>query len=234
MKINEIVQLRASDYTGDYALGHLPLDIELKPLPGNDRFLWGTKQYRFGTEVVIVDSTKRNIIVGKLSLNPSNAINNALQVDTIVVARAYRGMGLAKSLYGIVLSILKVPLVSGDSQTPGGQRNWLSLASIPGVEIKGIIQISDSEFGPTKPPAKRDENYRQYVFAQQEAEQKIDQLMKLGGQYLGINSDKKHIFAFDVVPGTSHLTPAIQTTINKLYSDSWHDGTLLLATWAGR
>ena len=77
-------------------------------------------------------------IVAKLSVEDfSSPIPNAVQVGSITVDEDYRGMGLAKALYGIVLTIMKKTLLAGNEQTPGGRRNWMSLASIPGVEVKG-------------------------------------------------------------------------------------------------
>jgi hypothetical protein len=134
-----------------------------------------------------------------------------LAVETITVDEDYRGQGLAKALYGIVLTIMKRPLTAGSAQTPGGRRNWLSLANTPGVEVKGIIQVDhDNPFTNT--------------------DDFTDQLMQLGGQFIG--QDKyASCWAFDVVPGKGELKPYIKNTLSKIYDE---DGpTTLLATWSG-
>jgi GNAT superfamily N-acetyltransferase len=76
-------------------------------------------------------------LIGKLSVEQEKdfPLRRAVQVSTITVDEDYRGVGIAKALYGIVLTILKRPLLAGTSQTPGGRRNWVSLASIPGVQM---------------------------------------------------------------------------------------------------
>lgn len=78
-------------------------------------------------------------LIGKLEISSVRwfPLPNAVAVEVITVDEDYRGQGIAKALYGIVLTIMKLPLVAGDSQTPGGRINWVSLASIPGVEVKG-------------------------------------------------------------------------------------------------
>ena len=122
-------------------------------------------------------------IIAKLSVDDfSSPIPNSVQVGSITVDEDYRGMGLAKALYGIVLTIMKKTLIAGSSQTPGGRRNWMSLAAIPGVEIKGFAQIDDSDvnFDPT------DYNDANEIYAKR-AERKTDKIhdaiMQLGGQF---------------------------------------------------
>jgi ribosomal protein S18 acetylase RimI-like enzyme len=163
-------------------------------------------------------------IVGKLSLEIAHSfpIKDALQVGTITVDEDYRGAGLAKALYGIVLTIMKRPLVAGDSQTPGGRKNWVSLASIPGVEMKGYVVIDDFNLN---------SNYTK------RAETNIDTIMgKLGGQYIG-EKYGDHYFAFDVQPTTdgkeleAHVKQKIATIYgrNRNVIDSG-----LYATWTGQ
>jgi GNAT superfamily N-acetyltransferase len=157
-------------------------------------------------------------IVARLSLYQSDAgIPNALQVSAITVHEDYRGIGLAKALYGIVLTIMKKTLVSGDSQTPGGRRNWLSLANIPGVEIKGVLAL-DTE----RVEDSRDEN-------------KIyDMLMHLGGQFIS-KGKYNEFWAFDVLPGNGELVPAVKNKLSQIYDeDSLRVTTGLFAKWAGQ
>ena len=58
---------------------------------------------------------------------------------------------------------------------------------------------------------------------------------KLGGQYMGAAGDDVY-FAFDVVPGTSELQPAVKTSLSKLYYSEYDVEffTGLYAQWSGK
>jgi hypothetical protein len=138
----------------------------------------------------------------------------------------YRGVGIAKALYGIVLTILKRPLLAGTSQTPGGRRNWVSLASIPGVEMKGWVALDETEFDATKPwrntPAKVNKT--------------IDTIMgQLGGQHIGKNSYGTDYFAFDVQPNATgtELEAAVKTKLSQVYGSNYNSNAGLYAVWTG-
>jgi pyrimidine deaminase RibD-like protein/GNAT superfamily N-acetyltransferase len=155
-------------------------------------------------------------LIGKLVLEdvPTFPLKGALQVDTITVDEDYRGQGIAKSLYGVALSILRRPLVAGRGQTPGGRRNWLSLASTPGVEVKGYLGLNEDRL--------------------KNADSDIDTIMgKLGGQYIGQSRPPGiRYFAFDVVAGSGELAPAVKTSLSQIYGHTM--GNLgLYATWSG-
>lgn len=169
-------------------------------------------------------------IIAKLSVDDfSSPIPNSVQVGTITVDEDYRGMGLAKALYGIVLTIMKKTLIAGDSQTPGGRRNWMSLASIPGVEIKGFVQLDDDDvnFNPD------DYNYASQAKQEELRVDKVhDTIMKLGGQFIGKNNYSEY-WAFDVMPGNGELVPAVKTTLSRLYTNSGYAQTGLFARWTG-
>lgn len=171
-------------------------------------------------------------LIGKLSLSnaPGFPLKGAVQVDTITVDEDYRGVGLAKALYGIVLTIMKRPLLAGSSQTPGGRRNWVSLASIPGVEMKGYVILGSDELNPST----NDRWYDPKV-----AEKNINTIMgKLGGQHIGTNRSGTEYFAFDVKPNTTgkELEGYVKTNLSKVYTgyDSDSDNTGLFAVWTGR
>lgn len=181
-------------------------------------------------------------LIGKLTLSKYNGpIKNAYEVHTITVDEDRRGIGLAKALYGLVLYTMKATLVSGDSQTPGGRRNWMSLASIPGVEVKGLVSIDDVDFGPKKALPKSADKWETKDFAQEQklAQQKIEMLMQLGLQYVGKTSNRwngtEHYFAFDVTGsqfnGSGELAPAIKNQLSSIYQNY---GTLLYARWTGQ
>lgn len=174
-------------------------------------------------------------IVAKLSLYyyKEPPFKNALKVGSITVDEDYRGRGLAKALYGIVLSIMKKTLVAGGEQTPGGRRNWLSIASIPGVEVKGFVQIDKDalEFDPKEWP-----DLPVYNYARKSAEKGVDRahdnLMRMGGQYLGKNNWSEY-WAFDVIPNKKELKQAVKTSMNTLYDDG-DSATGMFAVWTGK
>lgn len=178
--------------------------------------------------------TSQPAIVAKLSVEVFNSpIPNAVQVGSITVDEDYRGMGLAKALYGIVLSIMKKTLVAGNEQTPGGRRNWISLASIPGVEVKGFVQLDtdNTEFNPNDWP-----DIPVYQHAKKKKEKQVDaihdNIMRLGGQFIGANKYAEY-WAFDVMPGNGELAPAVKNSLSKLYSNSGNEPTGLYARWVG-
>lgn len=187
----------------------------LQPLPGGTDLLYSvSKDSKFGGfNVNIVDPGTRPMVVGSLYLRPG-PIPDSLQVGTITVDEDYRGQGLAKAMYGVVLTIMRKILVSGQSQTPGGRRNWLSMASIPGVEVQGLIAIPDYLFNNTRPWAKK----------------QTDLLMQLGGQFVSQTNNYTY-WTFDVVPGNGQLEPYIKNSLSKLYG--YDADNLLMAKWTG-
>ena len=171
-------------------------------------------------------------LVGKLSvelIGRDFPIKGAVQVNTITVDEDYRGRGIAKALYGIVLTVMKRVLIAGSSQTPGGRQNWASLSQIPGVEMKGYIVVEDYEL-------EADPQYNNKRRIQQ-VEQTIDIIMgQLGGQYIG-EARGLHCFAFDVQPTTTgkELQAYVDTKLTKVYSNNYRSGGAgLFARWTGR
>ena len=174
-------------------------------------------------------------IIGKLTLEKPWAfpIPNALQVGTITVDEDYRGRGLAKALYGIVLTIMRRPLVAGGSQTPGGRQNWVSLSQIPGVEMKGYVSIDeDSLTNHPNPEDNWDRAQNRIVTA------RIDTIMgKLGGQYIGASPRSgNHYFAFDVKPTASgrELEAYVKQNLARVYNEGYNMVTGLYAVWTGQ
>jgi hypothetical protein len=170
-------------------------------------------------------------LIGKLSVESDSSfpLRRAVQVNTITVDEDYRGMSLAKALYGIVLTILKRPLLAGTSQTPGGRRNWVSLASIPGVEMKGWVALDETELDPTV------SRYSGTTPAQ--VNKNIDTIMgQLGGQHIGKNSYGTVYFAFDVRPNTTgtELEAAVKTKLSQVYGSNYNSDAGLYAVWTGQ
>ena len=229
--VTEIERTRASDYPGGGAellsWGSPAIQSKFKqgskPLPGGSKFnYYVEKNIGPGYEIFILDTEEDHfVIVGHLSLSTATRWPTpAVQVDTITVHEDYRAQGLATALYGIVLSILKLTLLAGGVQTPGGRKNWLRLASIPGVEVKGYVQIDDREF----------DNPQQY---QRHTRTMIDKLMAAGGEYIG-RAGLRHCFAFDVVPGTGELETAAKNTLKLYHTDRANIFPGLMAQWTGR
>lgn len=170
-------------------------------------------------------------LIGNLEISPMGwfPLPGAVQVDVITVDEDYRGQGIATALYGIVLTIMKRPLVAGDSQTPGGRRNWVSLAGIPGVEMKGYVGIEDYNLTPNPFRARS---------GQYQPEKNIDTIMgKLGGDYIGQGGRDRgndKFFAFDVQPNSTgkELEAYVKTKMSTIYGDTTFTSGLY-AIWSG-
>ena len=226
--INEI------DRIGDIEPGNIiakprHIDVEdllhdSKKLPGNNPYRYSIQKNRDDYTIYMIDSGEisDNEIIGKLVIEPiSFPLNNAGLVDYITVHKHYTGTGVAKSLYGIVLSILKRPLIAGSLQTPGGRRNWVSLNRIPGVQVKGYIKISDDNI------ELQDEG---------EWQETVDSIMNTGADYIGKDRYDDHYFAFDV-ENNSDLAElqAVYKRAVHLYHDDWQSlHTGLYAVWTGK
>lgn len=216
----EIERISRSDFAG----GKSQLDQNARPkklrnLPGESGLLYtvdGKQDISIRLWDPSVGPAPANIAKLTLESFPSFPLPGALQVDTINVDEDYRGLGLAKALYGIVLTVLKRPLVSGHAQTPGGRANWVSLSQIPGVEIKGYVILADEDI-----------------------DQRIDTIMgRLGGQYLGKSRQhtSNHFFAFDVEPATSgkELRAHVKQNLARVYDEGFDFTTGLYAVWTGQ
>ena len=244
--ITEITKIAQREYIGGRAelrRYSLPANLPWSELPGHPDLQWAIEYGgRYSAFVLIKEPAAeiKNQLIGALSLeNYYGPLNNAKSVETINVAEDRRGMGIAKALYSIVLRQMKVTLVSGDSQTAGGRRNWLSLASSPGVEVKGLLKIDDTAFGHTTPvdlsahmPHEIAAAKREHKADQASARKKIEQLVDLGLQYVGETKNHweglQHYFAFDVVGGTGQVDPAVKNALSHIYGDRGFD-TLLYA-----
>jgi GNAT superfamily N-acetyltransferase len=178
-------------------------------------------------------------LIGQLTVDSVGRrfpLPGAVQVGTITVDEDYRGGGIAKALYGIVLTIMKRPLLAGSSQTPGGRRNWMSLSQVPGVQMKGYMEINDGDLE-TRDTSKlgRVDDKRWIAGQNKAAEKRIDTIMgKLGGEHIGQNKSGTHYFAFDVKPNTTkqELQAYVDTNLSKVYGGYSTSGGLF-AVWNG-
>ena len=225
--LTEIENMPAKQFVGGKSMLNTrkrPAKQNLQPLLSGTDLLYAVDQDRHGPRVVIVESgvstgTKPRVVAA-LYLAPVDYLPNTVQVASITVNEDYRGRGLAKALYGIVFTKMRKNLLSGDEQTPGGKRNWMSLVNMPGVQVKGLVRIDNDIFDLNK--NRVPSNYQKYI------DQTIDQIMELGGQFFHKDQDFSY-WLFDVVPGKGQLQPYVQNSLSKLYG--YDARNLLLATW---
>ena len=245
--LTEIGRINKSDFIGGKEFLKDPEYIKIdkkniRELPGGSGLKYTiVKQNIDDLTIQMLDKNATDVI-GSLSLNKDNyfPIKNSYSVNVITVDEDYRNQGIAKALYGIALTELKVTLLAGDNQTPGGRKNWLSLANIPGVEIKGYVVLDEFDIKIDRVIDKKihDKFYIEFIKRQNEkAEERINILMsKLGGQYIGTVGKDHTYFAFDVVPGTAELKPAVKTKLSQLYNSEYDmiHITGLYAQWSGQ
>jgi GNAT superfamily N-acetyltransferase len=233
--VTEIERIRARDYQGGkYEIEYLAKSSGLAPLPGGSGLLYNMQGNKHFPMIMIWDprgpdaQPNRPQPIGKLSLESADRrvpIPGALQVASITVDEDYRGRGIARSLYGIVLSIMRRPLIAGEMQTPGGRQNWVSLAQIPGVEVRGFVSIDDSTID-------ADQLYGDNI----RGKNIIDTLMgRLGAEYIGQTPNDQHVFAFDVRPGRSEkeMEAVVNTTLSRVYNEHPDVMSGLYAVWTG-
>jgi GNAT superfamily N-acetyltransferase len=135
-----------------------------KPLPGGSRFSYAVnKPEAEHIEIMIFDG---KILAAEMDLYYTQDFMKTWKVDTVVVDPDFRGQGLGKALYGIALSILKLTVEAGETQTRHGQQMWLMLNSIPGVEVLGYNMERTDEYKP-KPGdtiVDQNKNWTRYTF----------------------------------------------------------------------
>jgi GNAT superfamily N-acetyltransferase len=135
-----------------------------KPLPGGSNFTYAVnrKDPEF-MEIMIFDG---DTLAAELDLFATLDPLKTWGVETVVTDPDYRGRGLGKALYGIALSILKLTIEAGETQTKFGQAMWLMLNSIPGVEVKGYAMDRTAEYRPKPGDTVVDQNdtWTRYTF----------------------------------------------------------------------
>jgi GNAT superfamily N-acetyltransferase len=163
MRFFEIARIPQGDYGSPGTIDARIPDVEFKELPGGSGMTYGINRENDLIEIMIVDDNK---IVGELDIVYTHGPAKTWSVDNVAVDPAYRGRGIAKALYGIALSILRLPIEAGQLQTRGGQQMWLMLNSIPGVEVVGYAQDPASKYQarPGDNIIRQDKNYTHYTF----------------------------------------------------------------------
>jgi hypothetical protein len=205
------------------SITHDDLINKSKKLPGNNPYRYTVRPTTEGTEIYMINvgQDSSNTIIGRLVIEPIHfPLKKAGYVDYITVSRSFTGMGIAKSLYGIWLSILKRPLVAGSMQSPGGRRNWVSLNKIPGVIVKGYITISEYNF----------DNQTRARF-----NKVADAIMNTGANYIGKDGINTHYFEFDVEANTRlGELQAVYKKVVAVYNNDYDSvSTGLYAVWTG-
>lgn len=203
----------------------------MKRLPGDSGFYYSVEKSGSSIQIQIWDKSNKShfsngSIIGELNLDKPYygfPIKNSYEVSTIIVDEDYRNKGIAKSMYGIAINILGYTLLAGESQTPGGMRNWVSLYNIPGVEVMGYVKIDIYDWIFKSLPHSQDEV--------------ADMLMgELGAINLG-KVDRNYHFAFPVKPNKSmqQLKAQVETKISKIYPKSSKSDyeVGMLAHWVG-
>jgi GNAT superfamily N-acetyltransferase len=144
--IMEIARIPQGDFGDKDTL--LPMSTRPKttPLPGGSKFSYAVnKKDPENLEIMIFDG---DTLAAELDLFYTRDATKAWRVETVAVDPDYRSQGLGKALYGIALSILRLTVEAGDTQTKYGQRMWLMLNSIPGVEVRGYNMEPTGKYQP--------------------------------------------------------------------------------------
>jgi len=191
-----------------------------KKLPGNNPWRYSIIEGLGSYNIYMIDPAHDEII-GKLELEELQfPLKRAVRSNYITVHNNYTRYGISKSMYGIVLSVMKRPLVSGTMQTPDGRRGWISLNNIPGVTVKGYISIDDGVFDSDDLDV---EHYQ-------------DAIMSTGAQYIGQDRSDHHYFSFDIQ--SNEDLGELEAVYNKfmtLYDpNDDYITTGLYAVWEGR
>ena len=169
-----------------------------KPLPGGSGLLYGIEVRNYQTIVRIYDP-ETNQPIGALKLDKKEKgqwpIQPAYQVDTITTDEDYQGQSIAKSLYGIVLTIMRATLLAGSQQTPGGRALWVRLTKeIRGVEVTGYLTVSELDLeGDTSGIPKNLPDFAKMEKAlARNAQKTINSINSIGAQYIGEIEDDWH------------------------------------------
>ena len=205
---------------------------KLVPLPGADRLQYGIEGSGSNLEISVWDPevaprAGRTRAVGILRTEQlaqdGPPFPDAAEVSYIAVDPRYRGQGVAQGMYQVVLQVLKRTLVAGTDQTPGGQRNWVSLWRTPGVEVRGWLKLEDHPLDLT--------------------DKVIDHLMgRLGADYIGQSTSSRpyRFFAFEVQSMASgrRMESAVKSSMAKIYGRLSDDNPVnevgMYAVWGGK
>jgi GNAT superfamily N-acetyltransferase len=162
--VMEIARIPQGDFGDADTLTPPKHDVKKKELPGGSGFTYAVdKTGPEDLEIMIFDG---DTLAAELDLFYTRDATDAWRVNTIAVDPKYRNRGLGKALYGIALSILRLTLEAGDTQTQHGQRMWLMLNSIPGVEVVGYNMERTGQYKPRPGDeiVAQDDDWTRYTF----------------------------------------------------------------------
>jgi len=145
MKIMEIARIPQGDFGDKDTLAPMQTPRGARPLPGGSGYTYAIQQSGDLKEIMIFD---QNSLVAELDVLPTGDVLHSYRVESVATDPDYRGKGLGLALYGIALSLLKLTLRAGKTQTQHGQAMWLKLNRIPGVEVRGIAREPRAEYKP--------------------------------------------------------------------------------------
>lgn len=163
-ELDEIYRIPQGDFGDADTIVPPKHDVEKKELPGGSGLTYAVdKTSPEDLEIMIFDG---DTLAAELDLFDTRDVTGAWRVSTVAVNPKYRGQGLGKALYGIALSILKLTLEAGDTQTKHGQQMWLMLNSIPGVEVMGYNMERTPKYKaqPGDKIIKQDKDWTRYTF----------------------------------------------------------------------
>jgi GNAT superfamily N-acetyltransferase len=163
MRFFEIARIPNLDFGKEGTVTPPDFKVKKKPLPGGSGFNYAVKKTSDNVSIMIFDGEE---IAAELNLFATQDPLKTWRVETIAVEPKFRGHGLAKALYGVALSILKLTVEAGDTQTRHGQRMWLMLNSIPGVDVKGYNMVATNKYQPHPKDEIVDQNkqWTRYLF----------------------------------------------------------------------
>ena len=142
MKLKELQSVEPKDSLGMLSSKDAKLkklEGNINPLPNSNYFYAIVPSMSYGAkgneqDVCLLSPDQQLIGILTVQMAGDTAYVMGLEID-----KAWRNKGLATSLYGILLSIEHLDIVSDSSQTPGGARTWVSLSKIPGVKVRGLV-----------------------------------------------------------------------------------------------
>lgn len=139
----EIARIPTDDYGKEGTITPMAEPRGSRPLPGGSDYRYAVRNKGEEKLIMLFDQGR---LIGELDLYDVGAPVPLWGVEHIVAIPEYQGRGIGMILYGIALSILRLTLRAGETQTQGGQRMWLKLNSIPGVEVSGITTTPRKEY----------------------------------------------------------------------------------------
>lgn len=224
--ISEVTLLSKSEFDpkeSDFKIRHVEQEAleNKKPLPGYDGYTYTITEKDNRVFIYVFDNKNSDVFIGYLqieSLYSYSLPKGAVMVTPLMVHPNYRQQGIAKTMYKMFLE--KPPkglgkiLVSDSSQTRRGQMAWASLASIPGIEITGLIKLK-------KPKSAGQVGFR-ITSAEMEKDlmDTYDDLFgKVGGVYLEEN-DYYYFYQIPVSAIGKKLENGMKSSKIKIYKSS--------------